>query len=62
MIEQAKAAMGEKEPTPAEKKDLSVAELNAAKTAQVLGELEGTDAETQLDLMAIAQGNPKVYS
>jgi hypothetical protein len=28
----------------------------------VLGELEGTDAETQLDLMAIAQGNPKVYS
>ena len=62
MIEQAKAAMGEKEPTPAEKKDLSAAELNAAKATQIKAEMEGIDAESQLDFMAMAQGNPKVYS
>jgi hypothetical protein len=62
MIEQGKQAMSQKEPTPAEKKDLSVAELNAAKATQVKAELEGTDAESQLDFMAMAQGNPKVYN
>jgi hypothetical protein len=61
-IEQGKAAMGEKEPTPAEKKDLSAAELNAAKATQIKAEMEGIDAESQLDFMAMAQGNPKVYS
>lgn len=62
MIEQGMKAMASKEPTPAEKKDLSVAELNAAKATQVKAELEGTDAESQLDFMAMAQGNPKVYN
>jgi hypothetical protein len=62
MIEQGKAAMKTKEPTPAEKKDLSAAQLNAVKAQQIMGEFSGQDAETQLDLMAMAQGKPKVYS
>jgi len=62
MIEQGKAAASAKEPTPAEKKDLSVAELNAAKATQVKAEMSGQDAESQLDFMAMAQGNPKVYN
>jgi hypothetical protein len=62
MIEQGQAAAKSKEPTPAEKKDLSVAELNAAKTQQIGMELQGSDAESQLDYMAIASGDPKVYS
>jgi hypothetical protein len=62
MIEQGKAAMGEKEPTPAEKKDLSAAALNTAKAQQIQMETTGEDAETKLDMMAIALGKPKVYS
>ena len=62
MIEQGKAAMKAKEPSPAEKKDLSQAQLNDVKAQQILGEFSGQDAETQLDYMALAQGKPKVYS
>lgn len=62
MIEQGKQAMQQKEPTPAEKKDLSVAQLNDVKAQQIMGEFTGQDAETQLDYMALAQGQPKVYS
>ena len=62
MIEQGKQAMAQKEPTPAEKKDLSMAQLNAIKGQQIMAEVSGDDAETQLDYMAIAAGNPKVYS
>ena len=62
MIEQGKKAMAQKEPTPAEKKDLSQAQLNQVKGQQIMAELSGQDAETQLDYMALAQGKPKVYS
>ena len=62
LIKAGAEAQKNKEPSPAEKKDLSVAELNAAKATQVKAELEGTDAESQLDFMAMAQGNPKVYN
>jgi hypothetical protein len=62
MIEQGQAAAKQKEPTPAEKKDLSVAALNAVKAQQIEAEVQGTDSESQLDYMAIAAGNPKVYS
>jgi len=62
MIEQGKAAMKAKEPSPAEKKDLSQAQLNDVKAQQIMGEFSGQDAETQLDYMALAQGKPKVYS
>jgi len=62
MITQAQEAMKAKEPTPAEKKDISVAQLNAIKGQQIMAEVQGDDAETQLDYMAIAAGDPKVYS
>jgi gas vesicle protein len=62
MIEQGQQAMSSKEPTPAEKKDLSAAMLNQVKANQIEQELAGQDAESQLDYMAIAAGNPKVYS
>jgi hypothetical protein len=62
MIEQGRAAMAQKEPSPEDKQRLSVADLNATKAAQIKAEMEGMDAESQLDYMAIAAGNPKVYS
>jgi len=62
MIEQGKQAASQKEPSPEDKQRLSVADLNATKAAQIKAEMEGLDAESQLDYMAIAAGNPKVYS
>ena len=62
MIEQGKAAMKTKEPTPVEKKDLSTAQLNQIKGQQIMAEMSGQDAESQLDYMSLAQGKPKVYS
>jgi hypothetical protein len=62
MIEQGKAAAAQKQPSPAEQKDLSVAELNKAKTEKLGHEIQGTDAESQLDYMSMAAGDPKVYS
>jgi hypothetical protein len=62
MIQQGQEASKNKEPSPAEKKDLSAAMLNQVKANQIEMELSGQDAETQLDYMAIAAGNPKVYS
>jgi hypothetical protein len=65
MIEQSQAAQGEKEPSPADKKDLSVAELNAAKTQQIQAEIAGTDADSQLNYMSLAAsgeaGKPQDY-
>ena len=49
MIEQGKAAMKAKEPTPAEKKDLAAAQLSSAKAQQVQAEVGGHDAQSQLD-------------
>jgi hypothetical protein len=40
----------------------SQASLNEAKIEQIKIELTGQDAETQLDYMAMAQGDPKVYN
>jgi hypothetical protein len=62
MIKQGQEAMKNKEPSPAEKKDLSTAMLNQVKANEIEMQLNGQDAETQLDYMAIAQGTPKVYS
>jgi hypothetical protein len=62
MIQQGQQAAKAKEPSPAEKKDLSAAMLNQVKANQIEMELSGQDAETQLDYMAVAAGNPKVYS
>ena len=62
MIEQGKAAAQNKEPSPEDKKRLADAGLAQAKTEQIKAEMEGTDSESQLDYMAMAAGNPKVYS
>ena len=62
MIEQGKAAAQQKEPSAEDKKRLADAGLAQAKTEQILAEMSGQDAETQLDLMAVAAGNPKVYN
>jgi len=62
MIEAGQKAQGNREPSPEDKQRLSVADLNATKAAQIKAEMEGLDAESQLDYMAMASGNPKVYS
>jgi hypothetical protein len=61
LIEMAEAAKGAKEPTPAEKKDLSVAALNSVKAEQVAAEISGEDPDTQLNYMSIAMGKAQDY-
>jgi len=62
MIAQAQEASKTREPSPADKKDLSVANLNDTKAKQIQMEVAGEDAESQLDFMSMAAGDPKVYS
>lgn len=62
MIAMGQEAAKTREPSPADKKDLSVANLNDAKVQQIQMELTGEDAESQLDFMSMAAGDPKVYS
>jgi hypothetical protein len=61
MIAQGEQARKTREPSPADKKDLSVAELNTAKTQQIAAELQGQDPDTQLNYMAIAMGKTQDY-
>jgi hypothetical protein len=61
MITQSQEAAKSKEPPPADKKDLSVAELNAAKTAQIQAEVEGLDPKSQLSFMSMAEGKGKDF-
>lgn len=61
MIEQGKAAMQAKEPTPVEKKDLSVAQLNQVKGQQIMAQMNGQDPDTQLNYMSIAMGEDQDY-
>ena len=61
MITQSQEAAKGKEPPPADKKDLSVAELNAAKTAQIQAEIEGLDPKSQLSYMSMAEGQGKDF-
>ena len=62
MIAQAQEAAKTREPSPADKKDLSVANLNDTRAKQIQAEVAGEDAESQLDFMSMAAGDPKVYS
>jgi hypothetical protein len=62
MIEQAQQAAKTKEPSPEDKQRLSVANLNDTKAKQIQAEVAGEDAESQLDFMSMAAGDPKVYS
>jgi hypothetical protein len=61
MIEQGKAAMKAKEPTPVEKKDLSTAQLNEIKGQQIMAQMTGQDPDTQLNYMSIAMGKDQDY-
>jgi hypothetical protein len=62
MIKQAQESQKGKEPSPEDKQRLSVANLNDIKAKQIEMEVAGSDAESQLDFMAMAAGDPKVYS
>ena len=62
MIKQAQEAAKNKEPSPEDKKRLSSANLDDVKAKQIQMEVAGEDAETQLDFMSMAAGDPKVYS
>ena len=62
MIAQGAEAMKNKEPSPKDKKDLASANLDDVKARQIEMEVAGNDAESQLDFMAMAAGDPKVYS
>jgi hypothetical protein len=61
MIKQGQAAMKAKEPSPADKKDLSTAMLNQVKANQIEQQITGQDAQTQLDYMSIASGHAQDY-
>jgi hypothetical protein len=61
MIQQAQETAKGREPSPVDKKDLSVAELNTAKTAQIAATVAGEDAKSQLSFMSMAQGDSKDY-
>jgi len=62
MISQAQEAAKTKEPSAEDKQRLSVANLNDTKAKQIQMEVAGEDAESQLDFMSMAAGDPKVYS
>jgi len=62
MITAGAEAMKNREPSPEDKKRLSSANLDDTRAEQIKAEMAGTDAESQLDYMALAQGVPKVYS
>ena len=62
MIKQGQEAMKNKEPSPEDKKRLASANLDDVKAKQIQAEIAGEDAESQLDFMSMAAGDPKVYS
>jgi len=62
MIQAGQEASKNKEPSAEDKQRLSVANLNDVKAKQIEMEVEGMDAESQLDYMSMAAGDPKVYS
>jgi hypothetical protein len=62
MITQSQEAAKNKQPSPDDQKKIADSKLADARTAQIEAEVKGADAKSQLDYMAQAQGNPKVYS
>jgi hypothetical protein len=62
MIAQGQEASKSREPSAEDKKRLADAGLAQAKTEQIKAEMTGSDAESQLDFMAVAAGDPKVYN
>ena len=65
MIKQGEQAQANKQPSPTDQKDLSVAKLNEAKTQQIQAEVQGLDADSQLNFMSLAgapePGRPQDY-
>lgn len=61
MIEQAQQAQQGQEPSPADKKDLSVAQLNEVKAQQIVAEVQGVDAANKLNYMSLAMGKAQDY-
>ena len=62
MIAQAQETAKNKQPNPEDQKRLADAELSKVRAQQIAAEVAGQDAESQMDFMALAMGNPKVYS
>jgi hypothetical protein len=62
MIKQAQQAGANKQPSPEDQKDIAQAALSQARAQQIMAEVSGEDAESQLDMMSMAMGDPKVYS
>jgi hypothetical protein len=62
MIKQSQEAQKNRQPSPEDQKDIAQAELSKVKAGQIMAELQGVDAETKLDIAALMQGKPKVYS
>jgi len=62
MISQAQEAAKNKEPSADDKKKLADANLADVRARQIQAEVAGEDAESQLDFMSMAAGDPKVYS
>ena len=62
MIAQGQEAAKNKQPSPSDQKDMAAAKLSDARTQEVLSNVQGTSAEKQLDYMAQATGDPKVYN
>jgi len=65
MIQKGMEAAQNKQPTPQEQKDTSAAELNQARTQQIMASIEGVDADSQLNYMSMAMaerpGRPQDY-
>lgn len=62
MIAQGQEAQKNREPSPKDKRDLASANLDDVRAKQIQAEVAGEDAESQLDFMSMAAGDPKVYS
>ena len=61
LIQQGQQAQQGREPSPQDKKDLSVAQLNTVKAQQIQAEITGEDPDTQLNYMSIALGKTQDY-
>ena len=62
MVKAGAEAAKNREPSPEDKKRLADAGLSQARTEQIKAETQGSDSQSQLDYMAVAAGNPKVYN
>jgi len=62
MITAGQEAQKNREPSAEDKKKLAEANLADVRAKQIQAEVAGEDAESQLDFMSMAAGDPKVYS